>query len=1026
MFLDIEADSRRGHTAFASCGSRRTGLQRASLFLLVLCLLLVRNEDRARALDPHRQIGQYGHESWTSDRGLPGEAVYQILQSRDGYLWLRTGAGLARFDGVRFVPMDDEIGRETVKALAMSADGDLLIRTTSRTVVYRDHTFADYIPPAALPDGGIRVLFESREHALLLGSDDFLYRLDHSAPSLLASGTSWINDIVEDHAGTIWAAGNTSLLTLVQGRVTQPFDMRPYGNVTNALLEDREHRLWAGTDDGLYLLPAPGAGARLIRQPGVPDHVTAAIEDRAGNLWVGTESAGLVRIDHGQVSTLNANSGLTDSDVLSLFEDREGSLWVGTASGLDRLRDTKLTTFGVREGLPTNSARSVIATEDGSVYVLTKIGGLSRIKDDVVTPFALNSSLAPVYSDALHQSRDGSIWMGTEAGLTRYQDGRLTVYTGKLDPATPWLLTWNRAGSNDTGEHFAHTYISAIGEDAESLIVATAECATFRFKDGHTYAFTLHGDSTPFTVPGLYTFTIYTAPGGVLWFGTSKGLYKLVPGAPEQSGLQAEVPFAVTSIYDDHQGNLWLGGRTPGLVRLHVADGHALRYTAEQGLFDGYLSHILPDAEGNLWISTQNGIYAVRLQELADVAGGRATRVSPQVYGLADGMKTTQAADTTAQPSGVRTPDGRLWFATYKGVAVVDPRHLQQNSLVPPITLESVVTDGQARPIGESLTIAPGMKSVEFHYSALSLSVPQRVRFRYQLEGYDHGWVEAGPRRVAYYTNLPPGSYRFRVIAANEDGIWNLRGASIEMTLRPHLYQTVPFYAFCFIGIVLLVFALVWRKTTQIRTQTAKLARLVEERTAELRRSQEELNMLAHFDSLTSLPNRRMFVEEFEKMRAITEGQRFSLLLIDFDKFKQINDTHGHDAGDAFLVEASLRLTNAVRHTDHVARLGGDEFAILLAGDHDEASMEQVCQRIVLSFASEVGFKGVNIATSASIGAAVFPQDGATQEELYKAADLALYEAKRRGRNKWQRADRQSPLPEALPPALQPQQAFTA
>ena len=199
--------------------------------------------------------------------------------------------------------------------------------------------------------------------------------------------------------------------------------------------------------------------------------------------------------------------------------------------------------------------------------------------------------------------------------------------------------------------------------------------------------------------------------------------------------------------------------------------------------------------------------------------------------------------------------------------------------------------------------------------------------------------------------------------------------------------------------------------TARIRAKAEELSRLVDARTAELQRSQRELNMLANLDSLTCLPNRRMFIKEFENMRAMTQGNRFSLLLIDFDKFKEINDTYGHDAGDAFLIAASHRLKEAVRGTDHVARLGGDEFAILLAGDHDEASMEQVCQRIIASFASEVYFKDAQIATSASVGVAIFPQDGASQEELYKAADLALYEAKRRGRNNWYRHR----LPRATP-----------
>jgi diguanylate cyclase (GGDEF)-like protein len=239
------------------------------------------------------------------------------------------------------------------------------------------------------------------------------------------------------------------------------------------------------------------------------------------------------------------------------------------------------------------------------------------------------------------------------------------------------------------------------------------------------------------------------------------------------------------------------------------------------------------------------------------------------------------------------------------------------------------------------------------------------------------------------------------VIAANDDGLWNEQGASVSILLKPRFYQTQFFFIACLLLAVLMVLGANRLNTRRIRSRAALLKRLVDERTEELRKSQKELEQLALFDTLTALPNRRMFAKDFSKMYAQPERGRFSLLLVDVDNFKAINDTFGHDAGDAFLIETSNRLGAAVRSTDSVARLGGDEFAILLGGDYEKASIEKICDRILQSFSTALDFKGVNILAGVSIGIASFPEHGETQEGLYRSADLALYEAKRRGRNNW-------------------------
>lgn len=970
----------------------RWSLSRAVLVIpgtkLLLLIAILASAAQLRALDPQTKIDQYGHDSWTSQRGLPGEAVYQILQSKDGYLWLRTGSGLARFDGVRFVSEDAEIGSESVKAICMGADGDLLIRTATRTILYKNGQFSDYRPPAALPGGAIRVLFESREHTVFIGSDNYIYRIEKDGKiTTLRSDTSWISTFLEDHAGRIWIAGTTSIFVYKNNTLYGPLNKPGHNRLFNALSEDRNHRIWAATRSGVYQIHAEGPLLDSAPPRG-PSFLTPLLEDRQGNLWAGTERDGVVRLaPEGRSATgfssLGLRDGLTDDNVLSLFEDREGSIWIGTASGLDRLRDAKLTTITTREGLPTNYAKAAFMARDGSVVVFSDNGGLSFIRNGIATPFEHNKQLPTPYGSAIFESRDGTLWAGDWGGLCRIQNGKLTVYDG--------------------GGHLSKAYISAISEDDEGLIVSNSESRVYRFKDGKLSPFTVRGKSTPITDSGVYTFTIYRDPAGTLWFGTTSGVYKLPAAGGPGAGWVLKEAIDITNIIEDGQGHLWLGGRTPGILRIRTADGLVTRYARRQGLFDGYASRIFAAEDGNLWISAENGIYAASLKELDDVAEGRRQSVTPIHFGLADGMRTTEASDASSQPGGTRTPDGKLWFTTKKGIVVVDPLHLIHNDMAPPVIVESVAADGAVQPLGNDLQLAPGKKNIEFHYTALSLRIPGRVRFKYRLEGYDNEWIEAGARRVAYYTNLSPGQYTFRVIAANDDGVWNLRGASVSLVLLPRFYQTQWFFLLCLVSAILAAIVGNRFTTRLIRARADQLAKLVEEKTAELRESHRELEQLAHFDSLTALPNRRLFSEDFDRMCAREKDDEFSLLLVDVDDFKAINDSHGHDAGDAFLIETSNRLQAAVRSTDRVARLGGDEFSILLLGGHDQEWLDRICDRIVDSFSAPVAFNDLAIRATVSVGVASFPKDGKTQETLYKSADIALYEAKRLGRNNWQR-----------------------
>jgi len=773
-------------------------------------------------LDPARSIDQYGHETWTAQNGLPGEAVYQILQSLDGYLWLRTSAGLVRFDGVRFVQVEPRVGGrsldEPIKAISPNPRGDLLVRGTARTLVYRDGTFSDYRPPTPLPDGDIRALFESREGGIFLGLDSQIYLVRNGPLEYLRGGTGWIYAFLQDAEGAVWVGSASGLYTYRHGQLS-PSDINLGDRRATALSEDREGRLWVGTDDGLYLASKDRRSPTPVAGDSIHGEVAAILPDRDGNLWVGTGNSGLVRLSGDRVSSFAPSDDVADHRALSLYEDREGSIWVGTASGLERYRNTKLTTITSKENLPGNPTTNVIEARDGSIFVFCPGAGLARIRNGAVTALTPRDGLPSTYGNGLFESKDGSIWLGTVGGLTRYKDGRFTQY-----PA---------------GGRLSKPYISAIGEDAEGLIVTTSESLALRFRNGQVEPFTIRGKPTPLSTRSAYTFTIYKDQSGALWFGTVRGLYRFAAGEDPAQAQRKGIDFAVLSMFDDGRGNLWLGGRNNGVTRYRIATGQVTHFGKKQGLFDGSPTGVLLDGQGNLWVSGLEGIYRAPREDLDAVATGRAAAVRATLFGTEDGMKTSEASPHASQPGACRGRDGRLWFTTQKGVVVVDPQHLPHSSLIPPVVIEDVVANGEIFAPGRVVTLPPGKDRIEFHYTSLSLSVPARVRFRYKLEGYDRDWVHAGSRRVAYYTNLPPGEYRFRVTACNEDGLWNQVGASLDFVLKPMFYQTWWFYGMLALAAMLTVVAAHGIHTRQLRRRAGELARVVEVRTAELKKAKE-------------------------------------------------------------------------------------------------------------------------------------------------------------------------------------------
>lgn len=789
--------------------------------------LLSAREHEPPGLDPHKAITQYGHDVWLEGSGMPQTTVNAILQTRDGYLWLGTQEGLIRFDGVRFSTFNKRntpaLRNNFVVALCEDRDGALWVGTYGGGLIrIRDGRFESYTKQNGLFSDIVYAIHQDRGGTIWIGTEGGgLNRFRNGTLSSYGGGPlsrHGISTIEESEDGHLWIGTFGGGLYELNGAKPVIHTTREglAHDSVRAVHRGRSGRLWIGTSGGGLSEWKDGKFQTHTTRDGLSNDVVRAVyEDRRGSVWIGTDF-GLTRFAGGRFSTYTPKEGLSGDIVSAIYEDREGSLWVGTdGGGLNHFRDGKFVTYTTLEGLSNDVVRSIYDDGKGSVWIGT-FGGLDRLEGDRLTAYTTRNGLSSNVISAVFGDREGNLWIGTRGGgLNRWRDGKITVYTPK--------------------DGLSYDAVRVIDQDrAGDLWIGTDGGGLSRFHDGKFTNYT--------TADGLssnFIRSVHEDRNGVLWIGTEQGLSRFENGRfsiySKKNGLSSDV---VLAIHEDREGSLWLGTYGGGLNRLH--DARVTVYAADSGLPDDSIFFIADDSRGNFWMSSDQGIFSVRREELEARARGRGGVLHPTVYGTADGLKSAKC-NGGSQPSGWKSRDGRLWFPTMKGVAAIDPERIRTNDLPPPVVIEKVTIEGvEIVPRGR-LVLSPGKRNLEFDYTALSLLAPDKVRFRYKLEGFDREWIEAGTRRAAYYTNLPPGNYRFRVSGSNNDGVWNERGATIDFYHEPFFYQTPPFYLLCGLAAILAGFGILRIRVSRLRARERELVELVSERTKSLLEEKEKV-----------------------------------------------------------------------------------------------------------------------------------------------------------------------------------------
>jgi len=728
--------------------------------------------------------GEYTINVWQTENGLPSNTIRAIVQTRDGYLWLGTFNGLVRFDGFRFVVFGEAEGLRNPRIVCLHEDhaGTLWIGTEGGGLIgCRDGQFTAYTTAEGLSSNGVLSITEDRERNLWVGTAAGLDCLRNGKfvrdSNHFGTAARAVYRVMADRAANLWVI--TSRLRLLKdGReIAPPFEGEPASFTSlYSIHEGFSGSVWVGGANGYVARLKDGQVTAFGKEHGLlPDLVWEIFEARNGDVWVGTASGGLNRLRAGKFTAFTTQEGLSNNSVSSICEDKEGNIWVGTnGGGLIRLKAKTLSTFTTRSGLSHDVVMSLAEDHEHQIWIGSNCGGLNLWRHNAVAPFHINYLLDNECIWSLCAGRPGVLWIGSWGGGLFQKTGDKIVNYGKAD------------GLSDD-------VILALCEEASGgLWIGTYAGGLNYFRDGQFVHYTAkEGLSANFV-----TAIIEERPGAI-WIGTSGGgLNRLADGKfsayRRQDGLASDF---VRTLHRDSEGNLWIG--TSGGLSLLKGE-RCFSITTRHGLIDNVISQILEDNHGNLWLGSNEGISRVEKRELRHVAEQKIPRVNPVSFGKAEGMESLECTGGF-HPAGLKSSDGTLWFSTVKGVVRVDPNHVTLNDVLPPVVIEEMLIDGkpETRAISKPklrssnpVVLAPGVQRVEFRYTALSFVAPEKIKFKYRMEGLDQTWIEGGGRRAAIYTHLPAGDYHFRVVASNNDGIWNETGASLRLTMPPQFWQT--------------------------------------------------------------------------------------------------------------------------------------------------------------------------------------------------------------------------------------------
>jgi ligand-binding sensor domain-containing protein/signal transduction histidine kinase len=759
---------------------------------LYLCFFLLWVTCTAWAVDPDKQISQYGHNAWRIQDGVFSGAPNAIAQTTDGYLWIGTQSGLVRFDGVSFVPyipLKGTLLSSGIFSLLAGADGSLWIGTSTNLAHLQNGNVTNYLDA----EGRVNSIVQGHDGRIWITRsrvhDDKGPLCEVQGPSLRCYGKAdgipspYAVPLAEDPEGNLWIGSVNFLIRWRVGSSTvfTPSETKSGEGLSGfqAIAADPDGSIWGGMDRR-----GPGLGLQRwlhgVREPLNPTLTQSALQvsalflDHENTLWIGTQDRGIYRLNGSRVDRFSSADGLSSDSVAGFYEDRERNIWVATSEGLDCFRNIRVTTFSTRQGLSANLVDSVLAARDGTIWIGNH-GALGFLRGDRLSSIQLTNGLLRQQVTSLMEDHAGRLWVGIEDRLYVYENG-------KFDPI-------RRSNNTATGA------VIAITEDRDNNIwaeVLGSPAKLLRIR-GREVREELPVPQMPAAV------SLAADPQDGIWLAFVDGdLARYRHGRLETFSSEGAAKIPARQILVRPDGSV-LAATSSGLIEWQ--NGTLRTLTSHNGLPCNSLYALVSDNNNALWLYAQCGLVRVADMELREWWDGTKASVKADTFDVFDGARPSSSS---FQPHATRSPDGRLWFANQNVVQMVDPNHLEVNTLPPPVHIEQIVADRMNYSAADQISLPALTRDLEIDYTALSFVVPQKVRFRYRLEGHDSDWQEPGRRRQAFYSDLRPGKYRFHVIACNNDGVWNEKGAILDLSIAPMWYQTISFRVLSFASLVVI------------------------------------------------------------------------------------------------------------------------------------------------------------------------------------------------------------------------------
>jgi streptogramin lyase/two-component sensor histidine kinase len=784
-------------------------LKTRSLPILLLLLSTAAAAQQTLESFPMEERQTYSRRVWRSVDGLPEDFAQSAAQTPDGYLWIGTSGGLVRFDGANFTVFNREnspaFRDDSVYSLLVARDGALWAGTEGGGLLsLRNGDFQVFGPEHGLENGFVRVIYEDHAGRLWVGTDTGLFRKEADRFVRIDGRRGipkiHIHAICEDRKGRLLVGGGGLLILDGDAAVHFSSEENQADNNIRTIRQTADGAIWLGAISGLRKIPETFTG-NPFQTPRLLSNVNISflLEGSRGDLWIGSYGKGLMRLHHGRISRLAAPSLLPHNNVLALFEDRDGDLWIGTQGGLLRLSPSVAATITTADDEP-QSINSIYQDPQGVLYVTALNGRLFRVAGLTLIPVDLphGASRSPI-RNVFRDSR-GSLWIGTDGqGIIRLDEKGVERYTTRQGLVNDFI----RAFYED------RTGALWIGTDSGLSRWQFDRFQNFKIPDGLVYNSlrALLGDRN-----------------GVLWIATEGGLSRFEGGRfVADPALERFRGQKVRALHEDPEGGLWIGTFGAGLFL--YKNGTLSEFTTRMGLPGDKIHFIAEDAKHNLWMSGPNGIVSVSRRELEVLAGQPAGRLAVRIYGRGEGLITNQM-NGGVQPAGALLASGQLWFPSARGAVRIDPDQEPRRG-APPVIIEQALSDDRLIPFSGGVTLPPDRRKLEIRYTAIRLRSPERIRFKYRLEGFDREWTDAGQRRTAYYTNLPSGNYRFQVLAYELDNPSQTTEGTLRVRAEPYFHQTTWFLAVCVCGALCVIGGGYW---LHLRNLQKRFAAVLEER----------------------------------------------------------------------------------------------------------------------------------------------------------------------------------------------------